>query len=322
MRTLALLLLPCLVFSQPDSTTLQRGLELSIRHRYAEALALFSSVADSFPEHPAAPFFTATVYQSMMLDLESKRWSSAFYSHIDSAIHLAEKNSRDRWCRFYLGAALSYKGYQLARDKKYLPAISQVVRSVKIMNQLLKEDSSFCDPLLGVGNYLYWRSKAVAWLPLVPDKRKQGMQQVRQACSCAQLSRWAALSSYCWMMIEEKNYTEAAALCRKGLMHFPDSRFFLWPLAESLFRRQDHAEAKDVYEILLTSVEAAEPNNHYNEIVLHWKLAQCEQALGRLPAAQAHARRVLELTPDEEVRDRAEDEKKGARKLLEPAGAE
>ncbi|NLP11698.1 tetratricopeptide repeat protein [bacterium] len=295
---------------------------MSIRHRYAEALALFSSLADSFPKHPAPPFFTAAVYQSMMLDLESKRWSSSFYTHIDSAIHLAEKNSHDRWHRFYLGAALSYKGYQLARDKKYLPAISQVVRSVKIMNQLLREDSSFCDPLLGVGNYLYWRSKAVAWLPLVPDKRKQGMEQVRQACSCAQLSRWAAFSSYIWMMIEEKKYTEAVALCRRGLMQFPESRFFLWPLAESLFRHHDYAEAREVYEILLTSVAAAEPNNHYNEIVLHWKLAQCEQALGRLPAAQAHARRVLELRPDEEVRNRAEDEKKGARKLLEPTSAE
>jgi len=322
MRTLALLLLPCLLLSQPDSTTLQRGLELNIRHRYAEALALFSSVADSFPEHPAAPFFTATVYQSMMLDLESKRWSPRFYSHIDSAIHLAERNKHDRWHRFYLGAALSYKGYQLARDKKYLPAISQVIRSGKIMNQLLREDSSFCDPLLGVGNYLYWRSKAVAWLPLVPDKRKQGLQQVRQACSCAGLSRWAAFSSYCWMMIEEKNYGEAAALCREGLLHFPESRFFLWPLAESLFRHQEYAEAREVYEILLTSVQAAKPNNHYNEIVLHWKLAQCEQALGRPSAAQSHARRVLELTPDEEVRDRAEDKKRNARKLLEPAGAE
>jgi len=312
-----LLLLPCLLRAQPETALLQQGVTLSLHHHYPQALALFSAVADSFPDHPAAFFFQAALYQSMMLDLETNQWQSLFYRHIDQTITLAKKKPEDRWYRFYLGAALSYKSYQLARQKKYVSALSHILGSIKELNRLLKEDSSFCDPLLGVGNYLYWRSKLVAWLPLVADKKEEGRKYIHQAYECSLFSRGAALSSLCWIAIEEKAYGRAVELGRQGLAEYPHSRFFLWPLAEALFRQHDYEAARQVYQEILISLTEVQPNNHYNEIVLLWKLAQCEHHLGHAVASQNLARRVLLVQPDEEVRDRAKDEKEGALRLLQ-----
>ncbi len=310
------LLLPCLCLAQPDPLVLEQVFVLSLDHRYAESQSRLSDLSNLFPEHPAIPFCQAAVCQSMMLDHESKKESPFFYSRINRAIELAEKNLTDPWHRFYLGAALSYKSYQLAGEKKYPSALSAMLRSMKVLNQLIKQDSSFCEPLLGKGNYLFWRSKIISWLPFVPDQKSQGKQLVQKAYDCSRLSRWAALSSLCWITMEEKKYDQAVAFSRQGLARFPESRFFLWPLAEALFRDKKYDQALPVYEKILNSLHDIQPNNHYNEIVLHWKLAQCAEQLGSVDKAAEHCRQVLALTPDEEVRDRSKDEKAGAQRML------
>jgi tetratricopeptide (TPR) repeat protein len=313
---LLLLLAPGLCLAQPDPLILESVFASSLIHNYQEAQSRLAALADSFPDHPAIPFCQAAVCQSMMLDYESRADAPFFYTHINRAIALAEKNRQDPWCRFYLGAALSYKSYQLAGEKKYPSALSAVLRSMKELNKLVEQDSSFCEPLLGKGNYLFWRSKIISWLPFVADQRAQGKRLVQKAYDCSRLSRWAALSSLCWITLDEKNYDETVLYAQKGLARFPESRFFLWPLAEALFRDNKYEQALFVYEKILVSLIGIQPNNHYNEIVLHWKLAQCEEQVGHVDRAAEHCRQVLSLHPALDVRERSADEKEGAQRML------
>jgi tetratricopeptide (TPR) repeat protein len=308
---------------QSDLQELEQGIEWSVAGRFDDALHLFSTIASRSPNHPAGSFFLAAVYQSMMLDYESNRWRPLFYQQIERAILLAgeqhRQNPADDWAAFFLGAAHVYKGSQQAREGKYFTALRAVQKGLGILRPLTKSDTSFCDPLLGIGTYDYWRSKLTAglsWLPLFPDRRTEGIAAVEKSSQCARMSRWAACSNLCWIFIKEEDYDRAAQYAEEGLKKFPNSRFFLWPLAEAQLKKKDLAAAAVSWQRLLTSVQNDTINNHYNELVIRWKLAQCCEGTGQLIEARKHCRALLALTLDEEVADRARGRKKDARKML------
>jgi tetratricopeptide (TPR) repeat protein len=298
------MLLPWSLYGQPALSTLQKGIDLGLNHQYKDALALFKAVTDSFPDHPGGPLFTAAIYQSMMLDMETKQWQKEFDQTIEQAYNLA-KGQQDRWYRFYRGAALSYKSYQQVRDKKYLSALPTALSSMKELNRLVQEDSSFYEPLLGVGNYLFWRSKIVRWLPFIPQQKDQGIRMIEQAYHRSLLSRWAALSSLCWICIEEKRYEQAVALSKEGLAAFPESRFFLWPLAEALFRAGRFIEAEKVYEKLKNCQTGMIEDNGYNRVVILWKLAQCADSNKEPARVVEYSRQALQVAIKPEVEERA-----------------
>jgi tetratricopeptide (TPR) repeat protein len=298
------LLLPCSLFGQPAALTLQKGIDLGLEHRYSDALALFKSVTDSFPDHPAGPLFSAAIYQSMMLDMETKQWQKEFAQSIEQALSLA-KGHQDRWYRFYRGAALSYKSYQQVRDKNYLAALPTALSSMKELNRLVAEDSLFYEPVLGLGNYLYWRSKIIRWLPFLPQQKEEGIRMIEKAFQRALLSKWAALSSLCWISIEEKRYEDAVGYSREGLAKFPESRFFLWPLAEALFRAGRFNEAAAAYEKLKDSQTGLLEDNGYNRVVILWKLAQCADKTGEHAQVIAYSQQALHVAIKPDVAERA-----------------
>ena len=319
---LTLFLLPNAPLSQPSREEIQKGIDLSIEEKYDTALSYFAELKVRYPDHPAGAFFSAAVWQSRMMDFESKRWEKSFYREIELAIQLAKtglkKHPRDSETHFFYGGALGYKSFQLGLDKKYLPSIRIAMASIKELKRAGAYDSSFCDPLLGIGTYQYWRSKITrnfSWLPFFPDHRAKGIALIHKALDCGVYSRWAALSNLAWIYIEEGDFQAAIECAQEGLAPFPSSRFFLWPLAEAQFKKGDFLSATETYSQLLESITRESINNHYNEIVLHWKLAQCHFEQGNFVAAQESCEKVLTIVPDTEVKGKAKDKIEAAKKL-------
>ncbi len=318
------LLISLPIQSQPGSTALRQGIEWGISHHYDRALALFDSLAVAFPQHPAPPFYRAAIFQSMMLDYETNAWQDTFYHSIEESIRLSKlllrKEKQDASGYFYAGAAYAYKSAQLARDGKYWHAYRAIQTSLDYLNPLLRQDSSYCDALLGIGTYQYWRSrftKNLSWLPLFPDHRQQGIDKIIRVSRCAQLSQSSAWSNLTWIYIRENKFKESIHYARLGLDAFPQSRFFLWPLAEAQFLDHNYQDASTTYQLLLKSTRDAPVNNGYNELVILWKLAQCAEKLGDLTEAQKKYQEVVHCRVDEEVSKRAENNKNMARKWLE-----
>ncbi len=258
-----------------------------------------------------------------MMDFETSRWKKVFYDHIDHTISLSKDQIAvepgSKYAHFYLGAGYSYKSFQLARDKKYLSAIRTALKSISELNKTIQLDSSFCDPYLGIGSYLYWRSnitKKFSWLPFFSDRRKEGIEHLLYVTKCGTFTRWAAMSNLAWIYIEEKKYAPAINIASQGLTRFPNSRFYLWPLADALFLNQQYESAIQVYTTLLQSVSSEKVNNHYNEIVLYLKLGKCYYQLEDYEKAFNACMQALNIEPDEEVRDRANEKKQQAIKLL------
>ena len=312
------------LFAEPSVADIQKGIDLSLSQQYDEALALFASMKEQFPQHPAGAFFSAAIWQTRLMDFETKKWEKNFYREINQAIKSSQsslsKNPTDSRMLFYFGAALGYKSFQLARNKKYIPAIQLGLQTVKKLQQAVEADSLFFDPYLGIGTYLYWRSnltKKISWLPFFEDQRSLGIDMISQAAKNGVFSKWAALSNLAWIYIEEKHYDRASACASEGLEFSPDSRFFLWPLAEAQFQKGGYEQAIATFSKLLASVQSEKENNGYNEILIQWKLAQCYYGLGDGPAARAACETLLSIHPDKEVRNRADEKKKEAEKLLE-----
>jgi tetratricopeptide (TPR) repeat protein len=323
LATAALFTLATPLLSQPALTALQQGVEWGITHHYDQALELFGSIATDYPEHPAGPFYRAAICQSMMLDFESNKWQADFYEGMDEAIrrsvHQLRLNPEDHWAQFYAGAAYAYKSAQLSRDGKYWPAYRAIQSSLDYLEPLVRQDTTFCDALLGIGTYQYWRSRITikfSWLPFFPDRRREGIAKIIHASECAQLSPASAWSNLTWISIKEKDYPQAIRYAKLGIEKYPASRFFLWPLAEAQFLKTDYPAAISSYSTLLQSTTAAPHNNGYNELVILWKLAQCYDHLGQTTLARNYYQQVMKCPVDSSMSKRAENKKRNAEEWL------
>ena len=308
---------------QPPASLLRQGVEWGVTHDYDRALELFGRITDDYPARPEGPFYRAAIHQSMMLDFESGEWQAFFYGDLEMAIHRAMQQLRrqpdDPEAMFYAGAAYAYKSAQLSRDGKYWPAYRAIQSSLDYLEPLLKRDSTWCDALLGVGSYQYWRSRItikLSWLPFFPDRRREGIAMITHAADCAQLSPASAWSNLAWISIREKEYDRAISWSRKGLERYPASRFFLWPLAEAQFLKTDYSAAIESYSKLLQSTQEAQHNNGYNELVILWKMAQCHERIGEHDLARSYYQEVADCRVAEEVKGRAANKIRAAQEWL------
>lgn len=310
-------------WSNDHRDEINTGIKAGLSHEYDKALAIFNNLSDCFPGDPNGPFFAASILQSKMMDLETNKWESEFFSLIDSAQIRAKKlllqDAKNSSARFYLGGALAYKGFYLARAKRYLPGIGAAMAAVKQLEKVVETDSQMYDAFLGIGNYKYWRSritKILNWLPFVSDKREEGLRMIKLSLDRGTFTRWAALNDLAWIYIDRGEPIVALEYAQMGLSEFPNSRFFLWPAADAFAKMGEPDQARRLYAKLLLSVTSESINNHYNEILLHLKIAECAFEIKDFANARFHCDQVLSIEPDNEVIDRLESKYAKTRKLL------
>ena len=315
--------LPLFAWNQITNDDIINGVELGISENYDDALRQFSKLAESNPDDPGPHFFLATIWQSKMMDFETQIWQQEFERAIDQTLSLAKarlnQNQYSLNDRFFHASALAYKSFQISRTGHYLKGLQLALKAVDGLDAVVAHDSSYFDAYLGIGSYLYWRSyltRHFTWLPFFKDQRQRGIDFIKKAYAFGSISRWAALSNLAWIYIQEKQFEDAIECAQSGLEAFPNSRFFLWPLGDAQFHNSDFNKARKTYQVLLKSVVQEEFNNHYNEIVLHLKIAKCWFELGDMEASFLHAKKVLEIEPHQEVAKRLSDKRKDARALI------
>jgi len=313
-----------LVSPQNDETSslLQEGIILTIVHRFEEAQERFKRVQELEEENPAGYFYEAALLQSKMMDWETDQFEKDFLDLIDRAIGLARKRIRrgqeDPWAHFYLGSALSYKGFYLARKGRWLTSLYNAVQGVKELERAVKIDSTLYDAYLGIGTYKYWRSRLTQifhWLPFFPDEREEGIRMVRLALQRGRYSRYVALSNLTWILMDAGRVRESIRLSQQGLELFPGSRFFLWSLAGGYFMNKNYRKAIEAYQRILDSLKGESYNNHYNELICRLKIAQSYFQLGDYKRSLEECERILNLDLKGEIKKKAGKKIKEAKKL-------
>jgi len=264
-----------------------RSIDLSIRHRYAEAEAAAREIIHCQPDSPAGWFFLSGVINSQMTDFEDYSREKEFFTCLDKTAAKAEAKSKSRrpqaWDYFYLGGAKGYKAFYHLRNERYLSALGEGISCINALEKALALDSTLYDAYLALGNYKYWISRKtqfLQWFPFIPDRREEGLQEVWKSKERGKFTHESAASALGWVLIDAGRAAEARAVAEEMLKKYPESRFFIYIKARAAFDQKDFKEALKIYGQLLKSVRSAEQNNHFNEMGILLKLIESHVSLG------------------------------------------
>ncbi|MBN1894235.1 tetratricopeptide repeat protein [bacterium] len=313
-------------FSTDSDSLIRRGIDQTYGMAYDSALATFEKLSDDPDWAMLRPFYTAATLQSQMMDFESNRWKESFFHSINQAIFLGEQlletGGPDPWIYFYLGNAYAYKGLFQVRDGSIIPGFINAHKGVGFLEKTMELDPGFADAAIGIGSYQYWSGRFyryLSWLPFIRDERKQGVSLIENALEKKPFSYWIGLNSLGWIEYDRKNYQRALDLFNRGLSRFPGSRFFLWGVADCLFKMEDYEACIAVYKELLAGIQSASVNNGYNEAECRRKLMKAFFALERYKETLLHCQAILKLVPDPEVEARIKDHRKEALEIRDKA---
>jgi len=202
-----------------------------------------------------------------------------------------------------------------ARTGELLSGFLHARKGLKILKKVIEKDAALYDAYLGTGNYEYWASKYLKWFFWVPDKREQGISATELAVGKGKYCRWIGLNSLGYIYYDDGQYGKAAQCFREGLEQFPDTRFFLWGLADSYFKQLAYKEALKVYSQILTSLNGMSLNNGFNEIVCHFKMLKSQMALEAWEEALIHCNAILERKVEPRIARRLKSRIKTTSKL-------
>ncbi|GAB4330250.1 MAG: hypothetical protein Kow0037_05900 [Calditrichia bacterium] len=174
--------------SPPDplfDSVVSRGIELTFNDHYEESLALFDSLVQIYPDHPAPYFFRAASFQNLMNTYRINIYQNQLESNVQAAIETGEKqlkNSNDPWLNFYVGAAYGYRGFNKFRKHNWIGAYKDGKRGISNFKKALEKDTTMYDVYLGLGSYFYWRTAKSKFIKIIAfwmkDKRELGLRQL------------------------------------------------------------------------------------------------------------------------------------------------
>ena len=292
---------------------LNRSIVFTITQEFDSAEAICGQIQALDENSPMGYLLMAATLQSKMMDYETDRWDAEFHASIDRTIELAEsrikEDKRDAWARFYRGSALSYKSFYVGRQNHLLAAFKLAMKGIGEMKNALAIDSTLYDAGFAVGSYFYWKSRKLnfmSWLPFIKDDRAKGIRMIREAIANGKFSKYAAINGLAWIHLDAGRIDDAIATAKIGLERFPNSRFFLWCLADSYHKKGDFDNAQIAYRTILNSILTESFNNHYNEIVCRYKLASCFQNMEQYQASLNECDQALNLALEPAIARKSE----------------
>lgn len=309
---------------RPMRQAVEEGIERTIMNDFSGAAAIFREMIASEPENPCGYFYLGATLQAEMLDLENYARLDTFNLLMEKTIELAktrrENDPQDVWALFFEGSAYLYRSFMDSKRSKMWGAYRNAVRGAGRLEEAIRLDSTFYDAYLGVGSYKYWKSSkagALTLLPFLADDREAGIAMVETAIDRGQFVKLVGRDQLAWILIDRGEMARALELARDNHLLYPESRFFLWTLAEIYYRSGQWDAALPRFQQLLEMVRMLPENNHYNEINCLLHLAEIHYQREEFERAEACALDLLALRPEEAVWKRTGHKRERARELIE-----
>jgi hypothetical protein len=268
----------CLIHSelpevQPDERTpidstfheaLKIGLDCVARNHYVKGLAIFDSMQQNFPNHPAPNFYKAATYQSWMLTYRINKFQSDLYENaklsIDKGTRLLQKDD-DPWLNFYVGAAYGYIALHRFRQHNWIGAYLDGRKGIKNFNTALKKLPSLYDCYYGLGSYNYWRTAKSKFLRFVVfwmrDKRELGLDQLRISIDHGRYCPFDATHGLMIAYYHHGDYDRALALNNTAMKLIdPPSLGTLYMRGRLMVTFENWAAVQDIFEKILGQLMA------------------------------------------------------------------
>jgi len=309
---------------KPEITELiLQGIEATIREDYELAEKSFNQIISREPENPAGYFFLAGSYQTQMIDWESDFREKEFYQNLEKSIELSEQRIEDDkgdvWAYFYLGNSYGSMAVHDANHKRWWSGLKKGLKAKSALKEVIELDSTFYDAYLGLGSYHYWASvvtKALRWLPFFRDERKKGMEEVELAAEKSFYSKVSAQYGLIYMYLEEKEYEKAIGLAKRMNQKFPESKLFLWPLAEAVYLKRDWMVAIGWYQEIVRLIGNPDPSGYFNSIECRERMAECYFNLKMFEKCKQECEKILEYPLSKEVQKKQKKKLKATKNRL------
>lgn len=246
-RTLALAALafalasPAFAISPEADKLLLQGLDEAYGLNVDSATALFNQVSEMEPEHPAGPFFLASLQWLLysqnadvpgtVAELEPK-----FDQIMDEADRRAQKmykkNHDDPEANFYLGGIYGMRGRWALLKRKWIRAARYGFKGYKYLKKTVELDPDYYDAYLGMGMYDYYSDTLPTVLKfaanmIVRGDKQRGLRYIQAtmekghySVTEAKLFLVGVLAAY------EKQPEKAMKLIQELRREKPDNLFF------------------------------------------------------------------------------------------------
>jgi tetratricopeptide (TPR) repeat protein len=279
------------------------GLEYAYIEQFDSAQMYFDVVIDSYPDNPAGYFFKAALLQLKMMDQSRFTDEEQYLQLTRQAIKLSETilhTEDDLWAEFYLGSSYTYRAVYEGLKNDYYETFKYGVKGGRILQGIIKRDSTFYDAYLGAGSFEYFWARAARYLPVLKlggGNVNEALRKLHVAAEKSIYSNRTAQNSLVFILGEEKNYQLAHSLNKQLLTLYPDSKTFLWSKADLEYKEENYQDAIHTYRRLLGRYEAEENKNYSNIAQCKLFVGKCHLKLNEKDEAREALKGVVGLKP-------------------------
>lgn len=276
--------------------TFQQLQDTLIGGHYAAAESICAQIAVQAPDSPEELYARISVIYARMTDFEDSSGQGLFEQLISQCIvhctdHIERQQTPEPLTYYLRGASLAAQGLWLNHSGAKVQGIKKLMKAKGDFDRCIRLDPTFYDAYLGRGAYRYAvasHASLLGWLPFIPSK-SDGWEDMWIAVHKSNFSKWSALSSLVWFVIDDKNYDLADSICSVALERFPGSRTFLGSRLSLEKRRENWPDAYATALVLEQNFAGLDSTNGYELIGLRHTLMQLANLLGRPAEAKEWA---------------------------------
>jgi tetratricopeptide (TPR) repeat protein len=308
--------------SENQISLLSKTIDLVFADSFLQAYELAADFPDSSAGRPIYHLLIASVVHAEMFDAENYDKERIFKAHIDSCISVLNRwtgnNPDDPWGFFFLGSAHAYKSVRNTQMKKWLSAFIDGWRARGKFARALELDSTLYDAYTGLGNYHYWSSAILGkYLPFLPDKREQGLRELRLAADSSLFSGKPALTGLAWAYIHKKRMGRAVRIGIDMYNVTGGGRNSLWILGGAYWRMGNLPLAAQYYGELLKSFQSTGNQNYYNIVLCRYRRGVSLHGMGKDEEARSEFETILSYEVSRDIKKRLDKIYKKTRQRLE-----
>ncbi|MCK4940727.1 tetratricopeptide repeat protein [candidate division WOR-3 bacterium] len=299
---ITILLCVTLDLNPPEAESLMKaGLEHAYVEQFDSAKIYFDEIMYNYPENPAGYFLNAALLQLEMMDACRFEKEDEYLRLMRKTVARAEKilsGQNNLWAKFYLANSYAYQAVYKGYRKDYFETFKLGVKGGRMMQEIVKEDSTFYDAYLAVGTYEYFWARASRYLPffnLGGGDVEGAIAKLHIAAEKSIYSGPTARNSLVFIYGEEGHYEKAVAIIDSLLAAYPASRTFLWNKAELAFKWEEYRIAAELFEELYNRYDSYNEKNYANLAQCRLNMGICYGELGDKDSARKYLKDVIKF---------------------------
>ena len=274
-----------------------------ILQNYPAAKEQISAVLKKEPNNIHALYTLAVIEQSRILDYESYTIEGkGFLLLADSLTKVLEarmprlRGADSVQALFYCANLVGGKGIISAKCGDWFEGARHAMVSVNMLKRVKKLDPNHLGADLGIGVFNYYLGSAFKWVPFVTGASvERGLEAIRRALNAPFPFNQAAKNTYCWILIDHKQFAKADSIARAELDRFPDNSLFMRIRAIIALWSGAHEDALALAGKLIASAQGRSPVNWSDLVSGYYITVSAYDNLGRKAEAYAAACKALDM---------------------------